>query len=309
MSDVDISLQASTPFSLHSVVHSHGWVQLAPFALETEAGVFSYVTRLDSGRVIEYEVTPLEGGARISTATNLNKGEQADLARQVRWMLGLDQDLAPFYEQVQNHPRLGHVVPQARGRILRSPTLFEDVVKTILTTNTTWAGTIRMTGNLVAQAGDALTGASPVSDAPVGEGAAHDTERRAFPAPQRLAAASVEALRKEMGLGYRAPYVLALARAVDGGELDLEGLKHSELATPDLRRELLKIKGVGNYAAANLLLILGRYDHIPIDSWALRMVSQEWHGGETIGPAEVEEAFAEWGPWKGLAYWFWEWKA
>lgn len=288
---MELKLAAAGPFSLSAVVNSHGWVQLAPFE-GGEDGTFSYVTRLSSGRVLRYHGAPSDGGLSVRTEEALHKEEASELGRQVRWMVGLDQDLAPFYEHVRDHPKLGHVVTEARGRLLRSPALFEDVVKTILTTNTTWAGTRRMTGNLVAQFGEAL----PV-----------DGAQQAFPTPQRLAQTSVGTLREETGLGYRAPYVLGLARAVDAGELDLESLKDGDLPTPVLRRELLKIKGVGNYAAANLLLLLGRYDHIPIDSWALRMVSQEWHNGEAIGAAEVEEAFAEWGKWKGLAYWFWEW--
>lgn len=288
---MEFKLDTTSPFSLAAVVNSHGWIQLAPFT-GGENGTFSYVTRLSSGRVLRFWGAPLDGGLSVTAEEDLDKGEVAELAQQVQWMVGLEQDLTPFYEQVRDHPKLGHVVTQARGRLLRSPTLFEDVVKTILTTNTTWAGTRRMTSNLVAQFGERLP---------------DDGAKQAFPTPQRLARTTAETLRGETGLGYRAPYVLALAQAVDGGELDLEALKNGDLSTPELRRELLKIKGVGNYAAANLLLLLGRSDYIPIDSSALRSVSEEWHGGEPVGPAQVEEAFAEWGEWKGLAYWFWEW--
>ena len=70
----------------------------------------------------------------------------------------------------------------------------------------------------------------------------------------------------------------------------------------------MKIKGVGPYAAANLLLILGRGDFIPVDSWALKLVSHEWYDGEPVTPKQVEEHFEAWGEFKGLAYWFWDWK-
>ena len=103
--------------------------------------------------------------------------------------------------------------------------------------------------------------------------------------------------------------MLELARAVDSGELDLEALKRTELPTPELRKRLLSLKGVGGYAAGNLLNLLGRYDFLPVDSWALKMVSQEWHDGQAVTPADVEAAFAAWGEWKGLAYWFWDWNS
>jgi 3-methyladenine DNA glycosylase/8-oxoguanine DNA glycosylase len=101
--------------------------------------------------------------------------------------------------------------------------------------------------------------------------------------------------------------VLALARAVASGDLDLEALKSANLETAELRRRLLALKGVGEYAAANLLMLLERYDFLPVDSWALKLVSHEWHDGEPVSRAEVEAAFAHWGQWKGLAYWFWDW--
>ena len=99
----------------------------------------------------------------------------------------------------------------------------------------------------------------------------------------------------------------ALARAVAAGDLDLEGLKSAEFSTPDLKKRLLAIKGIGDYAAANLLMILGRYDHIPIDSWALKVVSYEWPMDRPAERQAVENAFARWGAWKGLAFWFWDW--
>lgn len=59
-----------------------------------------------------------------------------------------------------------------------------------------------------------------------------------------------------------------LARAVASGALDLEVLKTADLPTLELRKRLLAIKGVGDYAAANLLMLLGHYDFLPVDSWA-----------------------------------------
>ncbi|HUV90308.1 MAG TPA: hypothetical protein VMY80_11690, partial [Anaerolineae bacterium] len=76
---------------------------------------------------------------------------------------------------------------------------------------------------------------------------------------------------------------------------------------PQLRKQLRAIKGVGDYAVACLLILLGRYDAVPVDSWALTLVSREWYGGNPVGRAEVEAAFERWGQWQGLAYWFWGW--
>ncbi len=285
-----LTLSACPPFSLPAVVKSHGWIRLAPFRGDEHTGGLTYVERLDAGRVVEMLIQEATGGVSVEVDGKLNESEREEVARDVEWMLGLEQDFSAFYALARDEPKLTHVEGKAQGRILRSPTLFEDVVKTILTTNTSWAGTIRMVKALVAHFGSPLPA---------------DPTRHAFPTPDQLAATDEATLRSAAGLGYRAPYVLELARSVEA--LDLEALKAADIPTTQLRKRLLAIKGVGEYAMANLLMILGRYDFVPVDSWALKMVSHEWYGGEPVGRAEVEAAFERWGEWKGLAYWFWDW--
>ena len=289
---MQLDLPARKPFRFLSVAKSHGWVQLAPYAFDEETATLTYTDRLSNGRVLEYQITERENGITVQTE-ELTKPEQDEVAEHVTWMLGLDLDFSDFYAAAKREPKLLQCEKLARGRVLRSPTLFEDVVKTILTTNTLWAATKRMNLNLIGQYGPTLDSS---------------TEKRAFPSPAEIAASSPEVLREAVRVGYRAPAIHELAVRVDSGELDLESLKTSDLPTLELRKELLKIKGVGPYAAANLLLILGRGDFIPVDSWALKLVSHEWYDGEPVTPQQVEKAFEGWGEFKGLAYWFWDWK-
>jgi 3-methyladenine DNA glycosylase/8-oxoguanine DNA glycosylase len=286
---MNLHLTARPPFSFAAVADSHGWRQLAPFRGDRDE--LFYVIRLATGRVAELRLTGTADGARVAAEDGLSPAEEAEVAATVTWLLGLDQDLSAFYEAARGEPKLAAAAEGAKGRILRSPTLFEDVVKTILTTNTVWGSTVRMVANVVALFGDPLPA---------------DPARKAFPTPGQLAATDEETLRGVAKLGYRAPYVLDLAHSVAAGTLDLEALRTADLPTPELRKRLLALKGVGPYAAANLLMLLGHYDAIPIDTWALSVVSKEWHGGAPVGPAEVEAAFARWGQWKGLAYWFWQ---
>jgi 3-methyladenine DNA glycosylase/8-oxoguanine DNA glycosylase len=233
-----------------------------------------------------------DGGVSVGVPSDLKQTELDEVQRKVTWMLGLDQDLSAFYAVARHEPKLARVEARAQGRILRSPTLFEDVVKTILTTNTSWAGTIRMVEALVSQLGDPLPS---------------DPSRRTFPTPSQVASCDVRRLDSTTRLGYRTPFVLELARAVASGELQLETLQTTDEPTDQVRARLLEIEGVGAYSAANLLIMLGRYDFIPIDTWARKLVSHEWHNGEPVRSMEVEAAFERWGKWKGLAYWFWEW--
>jgi len=284
-------LTALPPFNFQSVLQSHGWGQCLPFRLDDENGSLAYTLRLSSGRIIDVEISEATGGIQVQTG-QLNATEKTEVSSALTWMFGLKMDFSKFYDSIRGKAALVHVEKRAMGRVLRSPTFFEDIIRTILTTNTLWTATIRMTANLVGQFGDALPS---------------DPERKAFPTPQRLATVSEARLREETRLGYRAPYILNLAQRVTASNLDLEAFKTSTQPTLDLRKELMKIQGIGPYAAANLLMILGRGDFLPIDTWALKMVSQEWHGGQTVTPAHVQAAFEKWGEWKGLVYWFWDW--
>jgi 3-methyladenine DNA glycosylase/8-oxoguanine DNA glycosylase len=285
------SLSARSPFNFFSVVNSHGWRQLVPFSYDEETQTLSYIFRLSNGRVVELRLR--EGVDSVLVETEkLDKSERKEVADKGTWMFGLDMDFARFYAAARAEPKLARAKKRALGRVLRSPTLFEDVIKTILTTNTLWAATKNMTLKLVNEFGESLP---------------DDATRKAFPTPEAIAASSPEAIKEKIRVGYRAPAIHQLAVRIASGTLDLESLKTSNLPTLELRKEFLKINGVGPYAAANLLLIMGRTDLIPIDSWALKLVSHEWYDGKPVAPKDVEKHFERWGEFKGLAFWFWDW--
>ncbi|HPC05235.1 MAG TPA: hypothetical protein PLI60_00815 [Anaerolineaceae bacterium] len=286
------SLTPPTPFSLYSVIHSHGWFQLAPFEILNDGQAVAYTTQLSTGKVTRLEIRAADNLIHISTKEDLSADEEAEVRKSARWMLSMDTNLEEFYEAAKDEPRLQKAIQKGAGRILRSPSLFEDVVKTILTTNTLWNATKSMTRKLVSAYGTAHP---------------HDPNLHAFPKPEAVASVSEEELKETVRVGYRAPFIAELARRIADGSLDLEGLRTSQLPSKELRAEFLKIKGLGPYAAANLLMLLGRYDFLPIDSWALKMVSLEWHNGAPVKPADVDKAFSRWGNYKGLAYWLWDW--
>ena len=107
-----------------------------------------------------------------------------------------------------------------------------------------------------------------------------------------------------VNLGYRAPYVHELATRVSSGALELEALAEADLPTPELEKELLTIKGVGPYAAATLLMLVGRYDELAVDSVFREFVSERYFGGDRPTDAEARAVYEPWGRWRYLAYWF-----
>ena len=134
---------------------------------------------------------------------------------------------------------------------MRSQSVFEDVVKTICTTNCAWSGTVRMVSTLVQRLGEES-----------------DRGRRAFPTAERMAAKPERWYRDVARAGYRAAYLRSLARSVASGELDLEALAADrELDDDEVAERLLELPGVGPYAAAHIMMLVGRYSRLVLDSW------------------------------------------
>ena len=289
-----LQLAAQPPFSLSSVINSHGWGKLTPFHLDEGNDGFTYIYWSKNNQVFKLDIQEISEGVVVHIPGNVEQNDLDCITADIIWMLVLDEDFSEFYRLAKQEPKLNQVEDKAQGRLLRSPTLFEDTIKTILTTNTSWGGTIRMNDSLVSQFGDPLPGS---------------TTEFAFPTPQVIASSDEQTLREITRLGYRAPYILNLAREIDSGILDLESLKTSDLSGDQLHKKLTSIKGVGNYAAANLLMLLGHYEYLTIDSWAIKIVSKEFFNGNPISPADVESVFKPWGKWKGLAYWLWNWSS
>lgn len=291
-------LSPQPPFDFDGTAYSHGWVLLAPNAWDARRRVVSRVERLPSGTVVALDISGRGDGANpaihieVDAAGSLSTADAGEIRRRVSHMFRLDEDLAPFYAlcAARGEPWAGAAA--GLGRLLRSPTLFEDLIKTIATTNTQWGGTKRMIAALVNALGESFPG---------------DPSRRAFPTPEAMAAAPPETFTEVARFGYRGPYVAELARRVVSGELDLEGLLHSDMPTADLKKELLAIKGVGPYAAATLLMLIGRYDEIGYDTVFRDFVSRRYFNGERPPPREMMAVYDDWGAWRYLAYWLELW--
>jgi 3-methyladenine DNA glycosylase/8-oxoguanine DNA glycosylase len=208
------------------------------------------------------------------------------LEAQVRHILRLDEDLSAFYAIAAADPVLAWSAAGA-GRMLRSPTVFEDLVKTICTTNTTWSATERMVGAIVRELGLPAVGAP---------------ERRSFPSPATLAQAGHEFFRDVARAGYRGPYLRALASDVAEGRLDLEALNDPQLPDEVVAEQLLSFAGVGPYAMAHMMMLLGRYRRLILDSWT-RPTYRRLSGRPRVTDKGIERAFRGYREFAGLAFW------
>ena len=87
------------------------------------------------------------------------------------------------------------------------------------------------------------------------------------------------------------------------GQVDPEGWNSEAARTPDLRRKMLDLPGVGPYVAENLLKFLGRPDGLALDSWMRAKYARLHHGGRRITDRTIVRRYRRLGAWAGLAAW------
>jgi N-glycosylase/DNA lyase len=135
-------------------------------------------------------------------------------------------------------------------------------------------------------------------------------ETRTYPRPEVLAGAELQALL-DCKLGFRAKNLLAAAKIVASGEIDLEGL--GKRPTTEVRRTLCRLPGVGEKIANCVLLFAyERLDAFPIDVWIARMLRERYFAKRpAVRLGELQEFAAEYfGPYGGYAqqYLFHHWR-
>ncbi len=280
---------------LRRVFLSHGIASLPPMRVDDAGAWFEVTLPVDGTSPRTVRITQAgPGHGLVTTAGRRPPASVTDsLMATVRHVLSLDQDLSPFYRLAQDDPQLSWVVRGA-GRMVRSPTVFEDVVKAICTTNCSWSATTRMVNALVEHLGEKAPGAPATG--PYG---------RAFPTPAAMAKAGDAFYKKVAGAGYRAAYLRALASSVATGAVNLEelnGLDHDGLTDDEVDARLQALPGVGSYAAAHIMLMLGRTSRLILDSWT-RPKYARLTSGRTVKDQTIVRRFRRYGPYAGLAFW------
>src|SRR5215217_687826 len=143
------------PVDLWRTLNSHGVASLPPMRLDEEARTLAMTLALPGAVPRTVTIGAGEPGCGEVTVSGPRPGkaEAEAILAGVRHILRFDQDLSPFYALAASDPELSWVTRGA-GRMTRCATVFEDVVKTICTTNCTWSATERMVGALVEHLGE-----------------------------------------------------------------------------------------------------------------------------------------------------------
>jgi 3-methyladenine DNA glycosylase/8-oxoguanine DNA glycosylase len=268
---------------LWRTLSSHGVADLPPNVIDDQARTFETTLALPRNRARTIRIRAGRPGRVLVEGEGIAASDAPAVKEAARHILRLDADLSGFYDAARDDPDLDWACIGA-GRMLRSPTVFEDVVKTICTTNCAWSATVRMTTALVEHLG---------LEAPGG--------RHAFPTPAAMAEAGEDFYRDTVRAGYRGAYLHALAADVATGALDLEALNDPELPDAEVAERLLALPGCGPYATAHMMMLLGRYSRLILDSWTRPKYASL--NGRKAADKTIERRFRRYRDYAGLAFW------
>ena len=266
-------LRTAWPIDLGLTVASHGWVHLEPWRWEPETGTLSRAERI-GGEIGTIALRQRDPTSLIVSWEGFSRRAETEiLLRAGRWVSAEWSPAAAVAALAPSFAEEAALVARGGGRLLRCSTFYEDFIKTLLTVNTSWSGTCRMTAALVAEPGGG-----------------------AFPLPEAVIDYGEERLRQIAKLGFRAPTaVAATRRMLDDGVIDLAGQGAAERLDHDY---LISHKGIGPYAAAHCRMLLHDFSRIPVDSVVVAHLRER----HDTTPEAFIAARAECGVYLGLGY-------
>lgn len=304
-----MSIPVPADYRLARDLCSYGYFLLEPNRWDPRTG--SFITTLDladgavtftirQGRpraqplVIQARYDPDEPGPD-APGTALTVIADRDLLpverREARGMLGRILRLDDGQDQVAAfHAVDPRFAACGRGRLMRSATVFEDVVKTVTSCNVTWPSTVAMNTKLCRVFGRKSS-----------------SGLHAFPSAARLARAHPATLRARCSVGYRDARIVELAKI---WRKPVGWIDDGATGDDDLFKALQDLPGVGPYAAANIMQLLGRYARLPLDTESIR------HGRTVLGLTgsaaqvmkRVQRHFEPFGEHRFRSYWFELWR-
>jgi 3-methyladenine DNA glycosylase/8-oxoguanine DNA glycosylase len=273
-------------FDLGRVVCSYGYFMLAPNHWAPATQSLHRPLHDDAGRIIQTHIQQTKtrpDRLRIQCDASLDAATRQVIKKQIRRMLRLDEDLSDWFKASPQAKREGF------GRLFRSPTLFEDLIKTITGCNVAWPNTMTMNRLLCEQIGG-------------GE----------FPTPTQLARTAASTLKAKTKVGYRAKRIVHLAQQVKTGELNLAWFEEPKRESDEAFTALGRLHGFGPYAAANACQHLGFYDQLPIDSETYRHFCKHFNISRPDDPTQLHRRIAahydQYAPFQFLAYWYELWR-
>lgn len=270
--------------NLKLTVFSHGWVFLAPYQWDDTRSVLSRPIRLGKKTAwIELRQRGKHVSLRWRSDRSLTSADERRVGEKAQYILGCDIDLGPFAEIAKkNNAKVHRFIRDGGGRLLRSEDLFEDAVKTLLTTNASWSFTTQMVSAVCT-----LPGRLSVPSTAVIGGAG------LFPTADEILLFTTKRLERICRLGYRADYLRNVAKHFVGAPT------YRSEDRSQILEALRGIKGLGPYSINHLAVLLGDHERMPIDS-EVRAFCREHRCLQA--DKEIEAHYARWSPYQFLGY-------
>ena len=233
---------------------------------EIAAQDFDLVKTLDSGQVFHWEKCDAGFAGTIGNEPACVKQRGIELfvigpsMQKVRRYFALDHPLAEICASFPDDPVMNAARVYCHGlRIIRQPKW--ECLATFICSSMKQIAHIRQ----ISQALRRRFGAPKK---------VLDLVAYTFPSARRLGESSEKELR-ECALGYRAKNLLATARLVASGEVNLENW--SKLSDVELREKLCELPGVGaKVANCVMLFAYERLGAFPIDVWIERVLKEKY---------------------------------
>ena len=206
-------------------------------------------------------------------------------------LLGVNEDLAPFYTSARNDPILKHVIADLYG--------MHDTFSSSLFARATLAILLQMTG---IKRGNQMMNRVITN---YGQMAEFDGRRiRVWPTSVRISRLTAKQLAKTCKVGYRAKRLVKLAKVMtkDSGPT-LAELK--ALTLEEAKGVLMELPGIGDYSAD----MINRPGGFPIDVWSATVFGKLFYGKEPENRREAveivkQEGIRRWGKWSWMAFFY-----
>ncbi|KAG7595353.1 HhH-GPD domain [Arabidopsis thaliana x Arabidopsis arenosa] len=302
-------------FDMEKAVCNHGFFMMAPNVWNPSTkSLHRPLTLSDSSSVdvtISHPPTLSFLVVQVHGINNVSRVDEELILKQVGRMLRIsekdERDMIEFHQVHEAAKKSGF------GRIFRSPSLFEDMVKSILLCNSTWSKTLGMASDLCALQLKLADGTirpsttSRVSKKRKPNPKFKRATRGNFPSAKEIASLEKEVINEHCKLGYRANQIVNLAKKVENGSLNLEKMEMGEMEVEQVIEKMNKLKGFGPFATATVLMCLGYYHLVPSDTETLRLL-REVHEMKECSKETLEKAaksiYDRFSPFQSLAYWF-----
>jgi 3-methyladenine DNA glycosylase/8-oxoguanine DNA glycosylase len=226
---------------------------------------------------------------RIFFSHRLPRARAEEVKRQLNSALGAEGRLEEFYAMARRDRVLAHAIRDLRGMHDTSPcTLFPEACLAIL---------LQMAP---LDRSEAMMSAFITRYGPIAE---FDGKRiRAWPTPSGIASVRASELAKTCKVGYRAKYLVALAKRLATGTFP--SMEELQALPPDeAKRALMELPGIGEYSAD----IISPHGGFPIDAWSVEVFSKLFYGKTPARNRESiekvkREGLRRWGEWAWMAF-------